>query len=201
MLGIAVFGGMQIEHELPEGPLQPGQRAPEDDETGTCQLCRRLEIHQAKALADVEMLLGHEIELFRFAPAAALDIVVLVGAVRHIGMQQIRQALEHFGQRGDGGAFALLRLGHRILDVGDLGHQLPDHGVVARSLGPADLFGDGVAPLLHVVEIGNRRAPRVVEGKRLFGLGSEAAPHHCRVENLGVGTNPFDVEHARPVEV
>ena len=79
-----MLAGVQVEHELADRALQPRQRALQHDEARAGQFRRRLEIHHAERFADVEMLLRREGVIRRRADTCALDIAVLVGAVRHV---------------------------------------------------------------------------------------------------------------------
>ena len=77
-------------------------------------LGRRLEVHQAERLADLEMLLRREAHGrggARLAVAAHLDVVVLVRADGHLGERRVGDGGERGVELGDGGL--LLGLGGR----------------------------------------------------------------------------------------
>src|SRR5688500_15015318 len=59
-LRIATLPCLQIQHKGGQRPLQPCQRTLEHDEAAAGQLGGRLEVHQAKRFAQLEMLFWHE---------------------------------------------------------------------------------------------------------------------------------------------
>src|ERR1700722_18587589 len=86
-----MFARVQVEHELLERAFEPRQRPLEYDEASARHFRRGVEIHQAKRLADLEMLLGLEAlrERRQATVLTDLDIVVLVLTVRRIVERQV----------------------------------------------------------------------------------------------------------------
>ena len=82
---------MQVEHELNQRTMQPGQAALKDTETGTGQFCRRLEIHLTQFGTEVDMIARRERGHSRLAPGTNLDIAGLIRSIRHGFVQQVRQ--------------------------------------------------------------------------------------------------------------
>ena len=134
------------------------------------------------------------------AKAAGLDIVVLVGAERHVIQRHVGQHRQRVGQRLVEFALARLAVLDEAFDLRDLGLQLlrPRHVLVAHGI--ADFLGSGVAALLLGLQFRQVVAPRLVPGDqvvdgRLRGLGiGRTLPqrlHQC----LRVFANPLDVEH------
>ena len=75
-------------------PVQARHRTLQHHEARAGNPAGRLEVHQRHLLADGDVVERREIELARRAPAAHLDIGVLVAAVRDAVVQCVRQA-EH----------------------------------------------------------------------------------------------------------
>ena len=199
-LGIAVLHRVQVQHELLERARQPRERPLQHDEARARELRRRLEIHQAERLADLEMLLRREAvgKNRRLAVAAHLDIVVLVLAVGNVVERQVGD----FGQRGleRGVRLALGRLhfGHGRLQPRHLGLEIFGRLRVLARHRRADLLRSGVAPLLGALQIEDRGAPALVEGDQRFGARRQAAPGEPFVERLGIVADGPDVVHESP---
>ena len=92
-----MLGGVHVEHELDQGPVQAGQGTAQDDEARPGELGAGIEVHPTPLGAEVDVVLGHEGEARRFAPAPLLAVVRLVAAVRDIGMGQIGQTQRDLG--------------------------------------------------------------------------------------------------------
>ncbi|MNN05903.1 hypothetical protein D3C81_1186780 [compost metagenome] len=88
-LFIAVLAGVQVDHELRQGAVQTGNRPAHQGETGAGQARGGLEVQPAMLLAEGHMILNGEIERLRSAPAAHLDVVVLILAHRHGLVRQV----------------------------------------------------------------------------------------------------------------
>ena len=85
---------MEIEHELAERPLEPSQRAAQNDESRPGQLPGARKIHHAEPLADRLVRQWREIETRRLAVMAQHPIGGLVRPVRHLFGRQVRQTGE-----------------------------------------------------------------------------------------------------------
>ncbi len=144
---VAVFAGVQVQHELGQGTVQAGDLAAQHGEARARQLGGGLGVQAAVAGAQLDVVQHREIEGARGAPARLLDVVVLVGAGRHVIGRQVRDA------GGDGvDLLAQLVQGHfRGLQlVGEGGHFGHDgRHVLALGLGLADGLGTAVAQALQ----------------------------------------------------
>ena len=192
---IAVLIRVQIEHELRERALKPRELAFQHDEARARKLRRRLEIHEAQAFAEFEMLLRRVVELSRLAPAQRLDIVVLVLAVRHALQRRVGKLGQRVFERLDRLAFGGLQLRPVFLDLRDLGLQRLGFCLILLLQRDADLLRRGVAALLRALQRRDRSFARVVVRKQSFGDGLEAAPRAGRVEGLRIVANELDVVH------
>ncbi len=196
-LEIAVLAGVQIEHELHQRPLHPRQRALQHHETRAGELGRRIEIHQAERLADLDMLLRPEPlgKLRRRAEAADLDIVVLVLALGRVFAGQVRDRGEfifeqHF-RRLDRG----LEFRQRRLQLGDLVLQrLGDRGVLARHRG-ADFLRCGVASLLRDLQGEDRGASLFVEIDQALGARGQRTAGESLVKRFRIVAYRSDIMH------
>ena len=123
MFGEAVFGRVDVEHELRKRPMKAGDGAFQNHETGTGELGRHLEIHRLFNGFQLEVLLGRKVEFTRRAPAAKLDIVGLVHTVGDVVMGRVGKAHEEVGEA------LILRL-RLVFEPGNLGlllrHQRPE---------------------------------------------------------------------------
>jgi hypothetical protein len=162
---VAVFAGVQVEHEIRQDSLQPGSQAPVHREAGAGKFGGALEIEHAQFFSQVPMRLGREIKFRRRAPAAHFNVIFRSFANRNAFVRQIGNAGENALQAGlkIGRRFlALLNLLPQILRFGDLsGRVLPSlfklgnllRGAVAlrfHGLG----FGDCLAALgVYLVEV------------------------------------------------
>ncbi len=160
---------MNIEHEIGERSFHAGERPLQDHETRARQFRRRLEIHEAEPLTDIEMLLRLEGKYRDVADRPNFEIVVLVRAIGNVVVQYVRdsgkQRVEFVGCR----LFLGFGSVHRALDLGDLGLEL------FRLVGPAilhggtDLLRGCVASLLHLLQPRLRSAPARVDLQNLGG--------------------------------
>ena len=85
---------MEIEHELAERPLEPGERAAQNDKSRPGQLPGARKIHHAEPLADRLVRQWREIEMRRLAMMAQHPIGGLVRPVRHLFGRQVRETGE-----------------------------------------------------------------------------------------------------------
>ena len=130
---------VQVEHELADGALEPREALPQHDKARAGQLRAGLEVHLTERLAEDEMLLG-VVQPRPAAPAAVFDVGVLVLADRHVGLRHVRDDGERIFQRLVGGLRLGLKVRHRVLQRGDLGHQLRRRRLVLLRLGVADFL-------------------------------------------------------------
>ena len=192
-LGIAVFLGLMIEHEVGKTPLQSREHAFQKHKPGAGQLCRRREIHQPEPLADRHVIAWGEGETRRRPGPPDLLVLILVHTVRDIVTQAVRQRADHFLDLGLERPTLLLKLLHAGLDARDLVDQA--RGVLLLALQHADLLGGLVAPLLQGLQL---RGPRAPSGVGLENTGRhrvQAPSLHCRVESLSILADASDVMH------
>src|SRR2546428_13302105 len=97
---IAVFTGVQVEHEVGEGSLQLRTHLPVHGKTRAGKLGSALEIEYAKLLTNFPMRLGREIKVRRRAPAADLDIIFGSLANGHAVVWDVRNSGKHLVQAG-----------------------------------------------------------------------------------------------------
>ena len=195
-LQIPVLLRVQVEHELAQRPLQPGELALQHHEARAGQLGRRLEIHQPGSLAELEMLPALGEPLARRGVAAVDWTLPCSSApVRHVGLRQVRDRGEPVGQGLVGRV--LRRLQGRLggFQRRDLVHQRGGPGLVLGLLGAADLLGQRVAPLLVRLRGRDRRLPRLVEGGQRGRERREAAAGEVAVEGVRVLPDGADVVH------
>ena len=74
--------GVRIEEEVDKGAFQAGASATENGKTAAGELVAALEVEDVQIGAQIPVRLKVEVELARGAPAATLDVLVLVLAVR-----------------------------------------------------------------------------------------------------------------------
>ncbi len=174
-LGVAEFGRMEIEHELAERPLEPSQRAAQNDKSRPGQLPGARKIHHAEPLADRLVRQRCEVETRRLAMMAHHPIGGLVRPVRHLFGRKVRETSEDLVD---------LRAQSRRLRSPACGFDLPvlaglaqqRRYVIAALLGGADLPGDAVALGLRFLGTSLGGAPRPVERQDLLGARRQTAP-------------------------
>src|SRR3569833_3460305 len=89
---IAVRTGMQVQHELDQRAVQTRERTAHHRKARTGDFRSGLEVEKDELRAEIDVILGREVELRRRAPTAHLDVVVLVPALWHGGVWDIRHA-------------------------------------------------------------------------------------------------------------
>jgi hypothetical protein len=141
---IAMLGGMQVDHELTERAMQMGQLTTKHGETRTRQLGAGIAIEPAMTFAQLDVILDGEVEAARGAPAALLDVVVLVLADRHGLVRQVRDTQRNGGQPG-------LHVGQRLLvglelvaQTTHFGQQLGDNFALGQPYPAQSLAWTGV---------------------------------------------------------
>src|SRR5882672_3023341 len=97
--------GVQVEHELPDGALQPRQALLQYDKARAREFRRGLEIHEAERSAEVVMWLRRKAVLARLAEHVMLHVAVLVDAVGHLrrGQRQVWDRGQQLSQLVIGG--------------------------------------------------------------------------------------------------
>ena len=195
--GVAVLPGVQIEHELPDGALQPREALLQNDEARAGHFGSRLEVHELQTFAKLHMLLRLERIIALRAEVMMLDIAVLVGAVRHLIERQVRNLREFFLQF----LFDLLhrrfKLGKLCLEFANLGHQRICARIVLVLLGVADFLGGRVAARLRLLRCQDGRAALLVERDQRLRQRLQPAPFQRCVEGVGVVANGLDVMHLK----
>ena len=160
---VACGAGVLVDHEAGNGALQTRQRTFQKHEARARHLSRRLEVHQAQRFAQLEVLLGREVELLRLAPATDLPVVRLVLAVDDVGQRQVGDHRERVVQGSD--ELALLFFGalQELLQLGHFRLQLVGRGRVLGAHRLADLLGGGVAAALGLLQPGLVAAAGIVQ--------------------------------------
>src|SRR3569832_1749022 len=74
---IAVRTGMQVQHELDHRAVQTRERTAHHRKARTGDFRSGLEVEQTELRAEIDVILGREVELRRRAPTAHLNVVVL----------------------------------------------------------------------------------------------------------------------------
>ena len=141
-LGVAVLGGLHVQHELGQRAVQAGDGAAHEGKAGTCQLGTRVGI-QAQRRAYIDMVFHFKVKLANAAPGAGHHVARLVCAHGHAVVRQVGQLQHHGVQVGhDGGGAQLTRL-----QLGFVGGYLGHHGIGAFAFGfeHANGFGQAVA--------------------------------------------------------
>ena len=136
------------------------------------------------------------------ADDALLDIVVLVGAHRHLVERQVRDRGERLLEGSDRDLLVGFRRAHLVLQVRDAGLQLIGGGGVLLLHRLADLFREAVALFLALLGAADAVAAAIVEseypGHRLLdGQPVPAALLQALLEGLGIVADPADVVHGR----
>lgn len=72
---VAMFGGVQVQHEIDEGPFQSRAHAGQESEPSAGEFGRPGEIHEPQFFADVLMVLDREVKRFGCSPAANLPVL------------------------------------------------------------------------------------------------------------------------------
>ena len=201
-LGVTVFLGLHVQHELGQGPVQSGDRAFEHAKARARQLGAGFKV-QAQGFANVHMVFGGKAQgrgfttqAMRGAPAAQLNIAVFVAAQRHAGVGQIGQGLEQGLHVGLQQLQALGRLLQVVFDAGHLGHDVVHAFALGFAL--ANLLGQAVAPGLQLLGVGLQgfaltlqRLKGVDIQKGLRGFAGVEALQDMRQ----VASEQIDIEH------
>lgn len=197
MLGIAVFFGMQVQHELAERPLQPRQLAFQHGEARAGNLGRRLEIHQAHRLTILKCSFGLKFIRGFCADQTDLDIAVLVGAIGHVIQRNVGNDRQRIAQR----PFQAALLGLAILDDGfevrDIAFSFSARG---RSLAAIALPISFEAALrASCASCSPCRQARRSSSSAISPADERGGISPCKgtVQQAGVFTNPADIDHGK----
>jgi hypothetical protein len=191
---IAVLAGLQIEHELSQCAVQPGNRPAQHHEARAGKLARRFEI-QADGLAQGHVVFGLEgkgpgvaLRIGRHAgrqPAPHFDVVVAGRAIGHAFVRQVGYGHEpgiefalNFGQV----VLQLFEAGRNGLRLGHLGR-----GVLALGFELADQLGNGIAASLQGFSFNLQSLATGFELAEPFGVELDV-PARQRIHN---GRNVF----------
>ena len=141
------------------------------------------------------MRLKVEVELARGAPAATLDVLVLVLTVRG-GLAR------NVGQVSHEVVLLLLEsgaaLGQTVNLLVDGAHGLLGGlGLVLLALlhQGADLLGLGITRSLELLDLGDDGTALVVELKELLAIPRRLAVSHGDIDGIGVLANKLDIKH------
>ena len=201
-LRIAVFAGVQVEHELPERPFQPRQLPGEHGEAGAGHAGGSLEIHLAERLADLVVLLCRDASRRACCPTLRTSRLALssgptgTSSSGMLGSEASRSLTVWSIAPGllPGLAMALLSSATSRFSRSARPESLARHGL-------ADLARGGIAPRLHVLKDLDLLAPPLIEFDEPLGGGRGAARLQRGVQRSGIFTYPFDVEHDGPRQV
>ena len=194
-LGQAVHIYMNIQHKLGQRPVQPDQRAGQDDEAGAGEFGGGFEVHAPHGLAELVVLLGREGEGVRGAPAAEFLVVGLGVAVGDAVERCVGDGEHEVGEATVLGRRLGLEAGDLVLLGGHQGAEPFEFIVVAAGLGLADLARGGVALGLRGLGFGDPGPAALVEPKHLRRQRREPAAGQHGVEGGGVLADQADVVH------
>ena len=187
--------GVRIEEEVDEGALKTGAGATENGEAAAGELVAALEVKDVEVGAQIPMRLKVEVELARGAPTTALDVLVLVLAVR-------RGLARNVGQVSHEVVLLLLEggaaLGQTVNLLVDGAHGLfGGLGLVLLALlhQGADLLGLGIARGLKFLNLSDDGTTLVVELKELLAIPRRLAVSHGDIDGIGVLANKLDIKH------
>ncbi|MCY1542589.1 hypothetical protein D9M68_783450 [compost metagenome] len=190
-----MLAGMQVDHELRQGPMQTGNGPTQQREARTGQPGGGFEIQPAVFFTQADVILNREIEAFRCAPAAHLDIGLFIVPHRYRLMRQVGNVQQQVVQLDLDGiqfALALIQLAAHAIDI-----RQQRRNVFAALLGLADSLGAAVAlglqllgPRLHGLALGFQRfETRYIQ---LKATASETLSHFVEL-----AAYQFGVEHVQ----
>ena len=108
---------MQIEHELAQAPLQPGERPFQHHEARPRDCGGKIEVHEPEPFADIEMLLRREGKLAYGPMFADLAIGAFVAALGYFIERNIGNFREHSVELLAKPAFAAPRIPGSCLEL------------------------------------------------------------------------------------
>ena len=187
--------GVRVKEEVDEGALKTGAGATENGKAATGELVAALEIEDVEVGAQVPVRLKVEVELARGAPTTALDVLVLVLAVR-------RGLARDVGKVSHKVVLLLLEsgaaLGQTVNLLVDGAHGLLGGlGLVLLALlhQGADLLGLGITRGLELLDLGDDGTALVVELEELLSIPRRLAVGHGGIDGIGVLANKLDIKH------
>ena len=188
-----MFIDVQVQHELPQRPVQPGDRTAHQRKARTRQLRRRFKIQIAMLLTQGDVILNRKIELARRPPAANLDVVILILADRYPLIRQVGHAQHQriqFSLNGFQLLLGVIQFASHALHIGK--QRL---NVFTLGLGMADGFGAAVALSLQRF---CTRLHTLAPGFKLFELRdiqNKAAAGEAFSDELRLATDQFWIKH------
>ena len=195
--GIAMFHGVQVEHELAKRTFEACKRPLQHGKARTCELCSAFKIHVTERLAQLEMFFRLKGKVSLVADATNFDIVAFVLAKWHVFERNIGNGRQSVVQFLGQATLFVLSLRKKILQLGDFGLQLVSRCCVLRSHGLADFLRSGIAALLRSLNLADIFAAFFVQ-RHQFGRQRLSPTLGKRlVEGFRVFANPFDVEHGK----
>ena len=193
---ITMLSGMQVQHELGQCPVQPGNTTAHHRKPGMGQPGSRFKIQAVQGLAQRDMIPGLEIESTGLTPGPDLDVVVLAFSGGYVFVRQVRNA----GQKG---IQLLLQPAEGFLGLGALLLQILHFlqkrlDILAGGFGLTDGFGPLI--LLALQRLGahlklTATLFQLLEGSNIEFEILDGQP----AGNLfGLGTDAFGIEHGSP---
>ena len=166
-----------------EGEGQQHEVALEVGEARAARLGGALHVDEVEGDAEVEVVLGLEVEGRRLADAAQLDRVLLA-ADRDVVHDEVGDVEEHLAHARLDGLELLLACLDRVAERAHGGDRLA--GVAARLLDRGDLVRGGLALGAHGLDLGGEPAALGLDGEELVErLGAAAALRAPRARSRG----------------
>ena len=144
---VAVLPGVYIQHELGQGTLQARNLAVQDDKSGTGQFRRGFKVHAPVQSTQIDVVLGHEVEVPGISPAVDFDIVSVTVSRRDRLVGQVRNGQQFLVQLLLDGIQLLLALRQLRAHIVDVIQQRLD--ILPCTLGLADHLRSGVTLRQH----------------------------------------------------
>ncbi len=196
---ITVLRGVKVEHEVNQGALESCAHAFVKSETSAGDLGGPVKIDNVQVFGQVPVRLGLERELRRLTalrrPPPDLLVVVLVLAVGHRGMRQVRNSEQDV-------PLGFFNLAGAVLKRGDL-IALRTHlrylvlcGLPGL-LEPADLLGDLIAPAAEGLDLLLRCAPFGIQRKELRQVNRDAPSGQRGLDRIRVLPDKPQIKHLR----
>jgi len=192
-LSEAPFPGVDVEHEIDQGPFHPGGRGQGDREARPGDLGRPVEIEDPKARSEIPVGQRLEIELPGLAGPPDLDVARgvrpdghgLVGQVGDIEegrpdplLQRLQPVLEGFDPLSD------------ELGLGDQGGRVP-----AGPLEAGDFLGGLVPAGPQILDLAQGLLPGLGQAEEFREVDPDAALGALVHDQTGVFENEFRIQH------
>ena len=166
-LRVAVLARVQVEHELAERPLQPRERAAQDGEARAGHACAAASKSiMPERLAELEMLLAAGSRASRGSPyCLSTTLALSSGAVRHVGVEDVRQRLQHAARIAPSSAAARSSSPRHLARAA---RRASASSAAVSAPGPlalADLLGERVAPRLQLLQPRSARAALGIQAR------------------------------------